>query len=47
MSYIFWLIVPVAIWMMAWIIIDFIVNDNTAHELEDIIKCKWTKDNDY
>ncbi len=46
MNYIFWLILPVAIWCMVWIIIDFIVNENTANELEDIINCKWGKDND-
>ena len=47
MNYLFWFILPVAIWVMGWIIIDFIVNDNTRHELEDIINCKWGKDNDY
>ncbi len=46
MSYIFWLILPVAIWLMAWIVIDFIVNDGTAHELEDIVNCKWGNDNE-
>jgi len=47
MNYLFWIILPVAIWCMAWIIVDFIVNENTANELEDIINCKWGKDNDY
>ncbi len=47
MSYVFWLILPVALWCKTLIMFDFIVNDNTASELEDIIKRKWNKDNDY
>jgi len=47
MNYLFWIILPVAIWFMVWIIIDFIINENTSNELEDIINCKWGKDNDY
>ncbi len=47
MNYIFWLIMPVAVWIMFWIVVDFVVNDNTSGELEDIINCKWGKDNDY
>ena len=45
MSYLFWLIVPLAIWLMAWIVIDFMVTENKG-ELEDIIHAKWGKDND-
>lgn len=47
MNYLFWIILPVAIWFMVWIIVDFVVNDKTSHELEDIVNCKWGKDNDY
>ena len=47
MNYLFWIILPVAIWCMAWIVIDFVINENNGHELEDIINCKWGKDNDY
>jgi len=46
MSYIFWLILPTAIWCMAWIVIDFIVKDSSTHELEDIVNCKWSKNNE-
>ncbi len=42
MSYLFWLIVPLAIWLMAWIVIDFMVTENKG-ELEDIIHAKWGK----
>ena len=45
MSYLFWLVLPFAIWLMAWIIIDFIVTEDKG-ELEDVIHCKWGKDND-
>tara|TARA_R110000787_G_scaffold56464_4_gene129774 strand:+ start:362 stop:505 length:144 start_codon:yes stop_codon:yes gene_type:complete len=45
MSYLFWAIVPFAIWLMAWIVIDFIVKDQKG-ELEDVIHAKWGKDND-
>ena len=47
MNYLFWIILPVAIWCMAWIVVDFVINENNGHELEDIINCKWGKDNDY
>ena len=47
MNYLFWIILPVAIWCMAWIVIDFVINENNGRELEDIINCKWGKDNDY
>jgi|TARA_R110000824_G_scaffold230816_1_gene418497 hypothetical protein len=43
MSYLFWLIVPLAIWLMVWIVIDFIVTDDKG-ELEDVIHAKWGKD---
>tara|TARA_R110000787_G_scaffold258920_1_gene364152 strand:+ start:1283 stop:1423 length:141 start_codon:yes stop_codon:yes gene_type:complete len=42
MSYLFWAIVPLAIWLMAWIVIDFMVTENKG-ELEDIIHAKWGK----
>jgi len=46
MSYIFWIaIVPLAIWFMVWIVIDFIITENKG-ELEDVIHAKWGKDND-
>ena len=45
MSYLFWLVLPLAIWLMAWIVIDFMVTENKG-ELEDIIHAKWGKDND-
>jgi len=45
MSYLFWLVLPLAIWLMAWIIIDFIVTDHKG-ELEDVIHAKWGKDNE-
>ena len=44
MSYLFWLVLPFAIWLMGWIIVDFIVTENKG-ELEDIIHAKWNKDN--
>ena len=43
MSYLFWIILPVAIWVIVWIVIDFMITENKG-ELEDIIKCKWGKD---
>jgi hypothetical protein len=46
MSYLFWIILPVAIWVIVWIVIDFMITENKG-ELEDIIKCKWGKDNEY
>ena len=45
MNYLFWLVLPFAIWLMAWIIIDFIITDHKG-ELEDVIHAKWGKDND-
>lgn len=45
MSYLFWAIVPLALWLMVWIVIDFIVTDQKG-ELEDVIHAKWGKDND-
>tara|TARA_R110002167_G_scaffold106835_2_gene273669 strand:- start:313 stop:453 length:141 start_codon:yes stop_codon:yes gene_type:complete len=45
MSYLFWALVPFAIWLMGWIIVDFIVTEDKG-ELEDVIHCKWGKDND-
>jgi len=42
MSYLFWLVLPLAIWLMAWIVIDFMVTENKG-ELEDIIHAKWGK----
>ena len=43
MSYLFWIMLPVAIWVIVWIVIDFMITENKG-ELEDIIKCKWGKD---
>ena len=43
MSYLFWIILPVAILVIVWIVIDFMITENKG-ELEDIIKCKWGKD---
>jgi len=43
MNYLFWIILPVAIWVIVWIVIDFMITENKG-ELEDIIKCKWGKD---
>tara|TARA_R110000803_G_scaffold199895_2_gene264077 strand:+ start:3752 stop:3907 length:156 start_codon:yes stop_codon:yes gene_type:complete len=43
MSYLFWIILPLAIWLMAWIVIDFMISENKGH-LEDVINCKWGKD---
>jgi len=46
MNYVFWIVVvPLAVWFMAWIIIDFIITDHKG-ELEDVIHAKWSKDND-
>ena len=41
MSYLFWIVLPFAIWLMAWIIIDYIVTEDKG-ELEDVINCKWS-----
>ena len=46
MNYLFWIILPLAIWVIVWIVIDFMITENKG-ELEDIIKCKWGKDNDH
>tara|TARA_R110000772_G_scaffold120082_1_gene226299 strand:+ start:363 stop:545 length:183 start_codon:yes stop_codon:yes gene_type:complete len=43
MSYLFWIILPLAIWLMAWIVIDFMISENKG-QLEDVINCKWGKD---
>lgn len=46
MNYIFWIvIVPLSVWLMAWIVIDFMITENKGH-LEDVIHAKWGKDND-
>tara|TARA_R110001606_G_scaffold381882_1_gene543354 strand:- start:251 stop:412 length:162 start_codon:yes stop_codon:yes gene_type:complete len=52
MSYLFWAIalvvvvsVYLALWLITWIVIDFIVTDHKG-ELEDVIHAKWGKDND-
>ena len=46
MSYLFWTILPIAIWAIVWIVLDFMITENRG-DLEDVIKCKWGKDNDY
>jgi len=47
MNYLFWFIFPFALWLMFWILVDFLTKNWEANELEDIINCKWGKDNDY
>ena len=46
MNYIFWIvIVPLSVWLMAWIVIDFMLTEKKGH-LEDVIHAKWGKNND-
>jgi hypothetical protein len=47
MNYLFWFVLPFALWLMFWIIVDFMTKNWGSSELEDIVNCKWGKDNDY
>ncbi len=47
MNYLFWFILPFSLWLMFWIIVDFFTRNFDTGELEDVINCKWGKDNDY